>query len=90
MYDALLSTINAPERSEYSFGPSMELERYLGYFHRYCFSEYVRGWYMEVKDLPGTFREVGLALRAENAPMFWEMWLRDEPYSDDDWRHGDD
>jgi hypothetical protein len=89
MYDALLSTINVPERSECSFGLSMQLERYLGYFHRYCLSEYVREWYMEVKDLLGPIWEVGLALRAENAPMFWEMWLRDEPYLDGGWRNDD-
>ena len=46
-----------------------------------------------MNDLPEPIREVGLALRAENKPRFWKMWLRDEPYSDDtddDWRNGDD
>lgn len=64
MYDTLLSTINAPERSEYSFGLSMELEQYLEYLHLYCFSEYVKEWYKEVKDLSEPIRGVGLALRA--------------------------
>jgi len=94
MYDSLLSTIHAPERLEYSCGLRMEMRGFLGYLHLYCFSEYVsRGWYKEVKDLPEPIREVGLALREENQPRFWEMWLRDEPYSDDsddDWRNGDD
>ena len=71
----------------------MELRRYLGYPHLYCFSEYVRVWYKELKDLPEPIRAVGLALREENQPKFWEMWIRDEPYSDDsddDWRNGED
>jgi len=81
---------DAPERFDcgYSSGLHMELRQYLGYLHRYCFSEYVRVWYKEVKDLPEPIRAVGLALREENQPRFWEMWLRDEPYSDDsddDW-----
>ena len=83
MYDALLSMLNAPERFEhYSSGLRMELRRYLGYLHLYCFSEYVRVWYKEVKDLPEPIRAVGLALGRENQPRFWEMWIRDEPYSD--------
>ena len=93
LYDALLSTINAPERSEYSFGLRMQLKQYLGYLHLYCFSEYVRKWYKEVKDLPEPIREVGVALRPENKERFWKLWLREEPYSDDsddDWRNGDD
>ncbi|KIM43585.1 hypothetical protein M413DRAFT_25924 [Hebeloma cylindrosporum] len=95
MYDALFSTINAPERSQYSFGLGMQLEQYLAYLHLYCFSEYVREWYKEVEDLPEPIREVGLALRPENKPRFWAMWLRDEPYSDDsdddcNWRNAED
>lgn len=93
MYDAFFLMIHAPERLEYSCGLRMELRRFLGYLHLYCFSEYVRGWYKEIKDLPEPIRAVGLALREENQPRFWEMWLRDEPYSDDsddDWRNGDD
>jgi hypothetical protein len=89
IYDSLLSTINAPERSEYSFGLSMQLEQYLGYLHLLL---YVKEWCKEVKDLPEPIREVGLALRAENKPRFWKMWLRDESYSDDsddDWRNSD-
>jgi len=85
MYDALLSMLNAPERFEcgYSSGLRMELRRYLGYLHLYCFSEYVRVWCKELKDLPEPIRAVGLALREENQLSFWEMWIRDEPYSDD-------
>jgi hypothetical protein len=93
LYDALLSTINAPEQFEYSFGFEMQLKQYIGYLHLYCFSEYVRKWYKGVKDLPEPIVEVGLALRTENKERFWQTWLRDEPYSDDsddDWRNGDD
>jgi hypothetical protein len=92
LYDALLSTINAPEQFEYSFGLEMQLKQYIGYLHLYCFSEYVRKWYKGVKDLLKPILEVGLALRTENK-RFWQMWLRDEPYLDDlddDWRNGDD
>jgi len=94
MYDALLSMLNVAERFEcYSSDLRMELKRFLGYLHLYCFSEYVRVWYKEVKDLPEPIRAVGLAFREENQPRFWEMWLRDEPYeddSDDDWGNGED
>ena len=55
----------------------MQLKQYLGYLHLYCFSDYFRGWYKKVKDLPEPIREVGLALRVENKPRFWKMWLRD-------------
>ena len=92
LYDSLLSTMNAPERYEYSFGLKMQLKQYIGYLHLYCFSEYVRKWFKEVKDLPEPIKEVGLALREENKERFWKMWIRDEPYSDDsddDWRNGD-
>jgi hypothetical protein len=65
LYDALLSTINAPEQSEYSFGLEMQLKQYIGYLHLYCFSEYVRKWYKDVKDLPEPILEVGLALRTD-------------------------
>ncbi|KAG5640993.1 hypothetical protein DXG03_006447 [Asterophora parasitica] len=82
MYDALFSTISAPERSEYSTGLGQDLDIYLGYLHLYYFSEYVKGWYKELKDLPEPIREVSLALRAENQPRFWEMWLKDEPFED--------
>jgi hypothetical protein len=44
----------------------MQLEQYLEYLHLYYFSEYVKEWHKEVKDLPEPIREVGLALRAEN------------------------
>ncbi|KAG5641933.1 hypothetical protein DXG03_003943 [Asterophora parasitica] len=83
MYDALFSTINAPERPEYSTWLWQQLRTYLAYLHLYCFSEYVKGWYKELEDLPEPIREVGLALRPENQARFWKMWLRDEPYSDD-------
>jgi hypothetical protein len=36
-----------------------------------------------VKDLLEPILEVGLALRTENKERFWQMWLRDELYSDD-------
>ena len=93
LFDALLSTKNAPENSEYSFGFEMQLKQFIGYLKLYCFSEYLRNWYKEVKDLPEPILKVGLALRPENKERFWQMWLRDEPYSDDsddDWRNGDD
>ncbi|KAJ7929905.1 hypothetical protein B0H13DRAFT_1962429 [Mycena leptocephala] len=61
----------------------LSMVNYLGYLHLYRFSDYVKGWYKEVKDLPDPIREVGLALRAENQPRFWNMWLRDEPFADD-------
>jgi hypothetical protein len=83
MYDTLLSMVNVPERSQYSSGLVQQLQEYLGYLHLYRFSDYVKGWYKEVKDLPDPIREVGLALRAENQPRFWNMWLRDEPFADD-------
>jgi hypothetical protein len=67
----------------------MQLKQYIVYLHLYCFSEYVRKWYKGVKDLPEPIVEVGLA----NKERFWQMWPRDEPYSDDlddDWRNGND
>ncbi|KAG5645108.1 hypothetical protein DXG03_006922 [Asterophora parasitica] len=39
MYDALLSMINAPEKSEYSTGLTQQLAIYLGYLHLYYFSD---------------------------------------------------
>ncbi|KAG5640569.1 hypothetical protein DXG03_008062 [Asterophora parasitica] len=71
LYDALLSTINAPERSEYSTWLWQQLRTYLAYLHLYYFSEYVKGWYKELEDLPEPIQEVCLALRLENQPRFW-------------------
>ncbi|KAJ7678915.1 hypothetical protein DFH06DRAFT_501235 [Mycena polygramma] len=81
MYDTLT---NAPNKSQYSFGLCQKLREYLAYLHLYRFSAYVKKWYKEVEDLPDSIREVGLALRQENQPRFWAMWLRNEPFSDDD------
>lgn len=63
MYDALLSTINAPERSEYASGLSHGVETESRVTSSLLLLRLCQG---EVKDLPESIQEVGLALWIEN------------------------